>query len=404
MSLAGSLVMPGTASPRTSLAARRQARRCAPQVIAQPLGLSGPSCSGRVEPQHAPAWSGLRVAQTLRAHRLATRVSAVDAVPGAAPVPASASLEKHQAHKNQPEVHNEVYGEMSCPMGGVEAVMRRANQGILTTTPDVTLAETIPLLNKVTGLPVLGEDGTVIGVISRKDIIRVRKSGGTMSEKVKKHMTSPALTVPLTASVKEAADLMLKFNIRRLPVVDSAGKPVGLVSRTDIFKPLGNYTKVMEEELAMLAGKGSWQIKYLYDESCPICRSMKDLLDRQDKGAGRIIFVDVSSSKYRPSKNMGISQDEAMTTIHAIRPDGSVLMGTDAIRSMYTVVGLGWLAFLMELPLFTAAVDALYDFISRNRISLGAAMDTLLAGKKLQMSKAGVTTCSDVDEECSVDW
>lgn len=44
------------------------------------------------------------------------------------------------------------------------------------------------------------------------------------------------------------------------------------------------------------------------------------------QGAGRIIFVDVSSSKYRPSKNMGISQDEAMTTIHAIRPDGLVLM------------------------------------------------------------------------------
>lgn len=40
-----------------------------------------------------------------------------------------------------------------------------------------------------------------------------------------------------------------------------AGRPLGLVSRSDIFKPLGDYTKVMEEELAMLAGKGSWQIK-----------------------------------------------------------------------------------------------------------------------------------------------
>ena len=44
------------------------------------------------------------------------------------------------------------------------------------------------------------------------------------------------------------------------------------------------------------------------------------------QGVGRIIFVDVSSAKYRPSKNMGITEDEAMTTIHAIRPDGSVLM------------------------------------------------------------------------------
>ncbi|GLC47460.1 hypothetical protein PLESTF_001899700 [Pleodorina starrii] len=359
---------------------------------------SAPCFSGREEPLPAAAWSA-RTRMPRSSNRLLLRVSASE--PLSAP---STSLVKHQQHKNQPSAHDEVYGEMSCPIGGVEAIMRKASQGILTTTPDATLQAIIPLLNKVTGLPVLDSTGSVVGVISRKDIIRVRKSGGIMTEKVQKHMTSPALTVPLRATVQEAADLMLKYGIRRLPVVDDNGHPLGLVSRSDIFKPLGDYTKVMEEELAMLAGKGSWQIKYLFDGSCPICSSMKELLERQDKGAGRIIFVDVSSSKYRPSKNMGISQDEAMTTIHAIRPDGSVLMGTDAIRVMYTVVGLGWLAFLMELPLFTNAVDALYDFISRNRISLGGAMDTLLAGKKLQMSKAGITTCSDVDEECSVDW
>ncbi|GFR48728.1 hypothetical protein Agub_g10685 [Astrephomene gubernaculifera] len=358
------------------------------------------SCSGREDVNHTAVWhSGLRSSPSTRTHRLRTRVSA----PESLPIP-SGSLAKHQAHKHQPSAHDEVYGELLCPMGGVEAIMRKASQGLLTTTPDATLQAVIPLLNKVTGVPVMDGNGKVVGVISRKDIIRVRKSGGTLTEKVQKHMTSPALTIPLRATVQEAADLMLKYGIRRLPVVDEDGHPLGLVSRTDIFKPLGDYNKVMEEELAMMAGKGSWQIKYLYDGSCPICSSMKELLERQDKGVGRIIFMDVSSPKYRPSKNMGISQDEAMTTIHAIRPDGSVLMGTDAIRAMYTVVGLGWLAFLMELPLFTSAVDALYDFISRNRISLGGAMDTLLAGKKLQMSKAGITTCSDVDEECSVDW
>lgn len=110
-------------------------------------------------------------------------------------------------------------------MGGVEAIMRKASQGILTTTPEATLQAIIPLLNKVTGLPVLDSDGTVVGVISRKDIIRVRKSGGLMTEKVKKHMTSPALTIPLRATVQEAADLMLQYGIRRVPVVNDKGKP-----------------------------------------------------------------------------------------------------------------------------------------------------------------------------------
>jgi hypothetical protein len=38
----------------------------------------------------------------------------------------------------------------------------------------------------------------------------------------------------------------------------------------------------------------------------------------------------------------------ALTVLSPSRPQG-----TDAIRAMYSVVGLGWLAFLMELPFFT---------------------------------------------------
>lgn len=45
------------------------------------------------------------------------------------------------------------------------------------------------MLNKVTGAPVLDKQGRVIGVISRKDIIRVRKSNGSMLQKVSQHMT-----------------------------------------------------------------------------------------------------------------------------------------------------------------------------------------------------------------------
>jgi len=48
-----------------------------------------------------------------------------------------------------------------------------------------------------------------------------------MKERVSKHMTSPAITLPVTASVQEAADVMLEKKIRRLPIVDAEGQPVG---------------------------------------------------------------------------------------------------------------------------------------------------------------------------------
>lgn len=62
-----------------------------------------------------------------------------------------------------------------------------------------------------------------------QDIIRVRKEKGSLpgKQRVSKVMTSPAFTIPITASVQEAADLMLEKRIRRVPVVDAEGLPVG---------------------------------------------------------------------------------------------------------------------------------------------------------------------------------
>lgn len=68
---------------------------------------------------------------------------------------------------------------------------------------------------------------------------------------------------------------------------------------------------------------------------------------------------------------MGISYEEAMETIHAIQPDGTVLQvsglvalvvscrldlschaqGTGALEQLFETVGLGWATRIMELPI-----------------------------------------------------
>lgn len=73
-------------------------------------------------------------------------------------------------------------------------------------------------------------------------------------------------------------------------------------------------------------------IKYLYDGDCSICRSLKALLERQDGGKGRIVFVNIASSRYDPEQHAGIAYEDAMASIHAIRPNGEVLYD-DSTRS-----------------------------------------------------------------------
>lgn len=106
----------------------------------------------------------------------------------------------------------------------------------------------------VTGMPVIDDDHIVAGVISEADLLareeqrdrpkrplwerrRDRparaKATATTAEEL---MTAPAITVPPDATLAEAARLMDHHRIKRLPVVDQAGRLLGIVSRRDVLR------------------------------------------------------------------------------------------------------------------------------------------------------------------------
>ena len=66
------------------------------------------------------------------------------------------------------------------------------------------------------------------------------------------------------------------------------------------------------------------ELKYLYDGDCALCRSLKAMLERQDKGRGIINFIDIADLDYDPEQNEDIEYEMAMDTIHAIKRDGEV--------------------------------------------------------------------------------
>lgn len=93
-----------------------------------------------------------------------------------------------------------------------------------------------------------------------------------------------------------------------------------------------------------------------------------------------------------------------MDTIHAVRPDGTVLLGTEALRALFDTVGLGWAVQLSELPIVTKLFELIYNFLSANRMEIGGLMDGVIAVKRMELSKKEVTTCGDIDEGCHVEW
>lgn len=69
-------------------------------------------------------------------------------------------------------------------------------------------------------------------MLSRKDVVgKDRASGAT----VRDAMSSPPIAARASAKVADAAGLMLKHKVHRIPVVNSRAELIGIVTRTDIF-------------------------------------------------------------------------------------------------------------------------------------------------------------------------
>ncbi|MFF5308152.1 CBS domain-containing protein [Streptomyces massasporeus] len=107
------------------------------------------------------------------------------------------------------------------------------------TTP---FKEVVRLLDqhRISGLPVVDADDKVLGVLSGSDLARyqARRGGPAPPPAVTAGdvMPSPAITVHPEQTVPDAARLMERRGVERLPVVDEADRLIGIATRRDLLR------------------------------------------------------------------------------------------------------------------------------------------------------------------------
>ncbi|GAA2635514.1 CBS domain-containing protein [Streptomyces spororaveus] len=118
----------------------------------------------------------------------------------------------------------------------VDDVMTHGAASIDCGTAFKDIVEVLRMWN-VSALPVLSDDGRVIGVVSEADLLLrepgTDTAGATTAEQL---MTRPAVTVAKDAAIPAAARLMARSHLKRLPVVDGDNRLIGVVSRGDLLK------------------------------------------------------------------------------------------------------------------------------------------------------------------------
>ena len=111
---------------------------------------------------------------------------------------------------------------------------------LVTFTPDQSILEVMEAFAKfkISGGPVLDDNGFLVGIISEADCMKQISESRyfnqpILDKSVEKYMTSEVETIPHDISIFDAAGIFDKHNRRRLPVMKD-GLLVGQISRKDI--------------------------------------------------------------------------------------------------------------------------------------------------------------------------
>lgn len=131
---------------------------------------------------------------------------------------------------------------------------------VLSVRPETSIKQVARLLveNRISGLPVVNEEGRVVGVISEGDLLVKEQPRGSIHHRplarifgesaetrqsiakagaraVGDAMTMPAITIDASRPVGAAATLMIQRKVNRLPVTEN-GRLVGIVTRADLIR------------------------------------------------------------------------------------------------------------------------------------------------------------------------
>lgn len=122
--------------------------------------------------------------------------------------------------------------------------------------------------NRISAVPIVDQQGVPVGIVSESDLLfkerlgeleatsdllhprrhsrDLAKAEGTVAADI---MSSPAITIPSTSRLVDAARLLQERKVRRLVVVDERGRIAGILSRSDILQVFLRTDEDLREEI-----------------------------------------------------------------------------------------------------------------------------------------------------------
>jgi CBS domain-containing protein len=115
-------------------------------------------------------------------------------------------------------------------------------EGVVTAQPSATVRQVAELMRErnVGSVVLLDEHGTLAGFVTDRDLaLGALTDGRGAGDPVAAHSSSPVVTAEPGMDVEQAAELMVRHGIRRLPILDT-GRLTGIITLDDIAVRTGD--------------------------------------------------------------------------------------------------------------------------------------------------------------------
>ena len=202
---------------------------------------------------------------------------------------------------------------------------------VISVEPTTTIddAATLMLSHKISGLPVVDTEGRLIGIVSEGDFLRrselatgkkrsrwlefLQSPGQSAADYVEANarrvgdvMTHDVETASPETALDDIVGIMTKRRVKRVPVVDNAGRLLGIVSRSDLMKALvkaraetaaepgddGAIREALSKEYGRLSWSGNGLIRvHVEDGTVDLTGT---IFDERERAAARVVAENVS--------------------------------------------------------------------------------------------------------------
>ena len=105
----------------------------------------------------------------------------------------------------------------------------------ITLKPTAKVAEAFALMseNRIGGIPITNESGILVGILTNRDLRFCKDKNMLIQDLMTKDRL---ITAPEKTTLQQAEDILHEYRIEKLPVVDKNGKLIGLITYKDITK------------------------------------------------------------------------------------------------------------------------------------------------------------------------